>query len=85
MAKDDELVVAGNGPRLGNWDPSSGVGPLRSEGGGFAIEFEHPVGDVLEFKAVVRHADGTVTWQPGENRYLLVGSGDEPVSIPLDW
>jgi len=84
-APGDELVVVGNGPRLGNWDPAAGIGPAQPDGAGFAVELNHPVGDVLEFKAVIRHADGTVTWQPGENRYLLVESGDGILTYPVPW
>ena len=82
---DGELVVVGTGPRLGNWDPASGIGPAQSDESGLEVEFTHPVGDVLEFKVVIRHADGAVTWQPGENRYLLVESGDDPESVQLAW
>ncbi len=43
------------------------------------------MGDVLEFKLVAIGDDGAVEWQPGENHYLLVESGDEPVTVPLSW
>jgi len=84
-AAGDELFVVGNGPRLGNWDPAGAAGPAQPVDGRQTVEIAGLVGEVLEFKAIVRHADGTVTWQPGENRYLLVEPGSVPLSHPQTW
>ncbi|MDP7113795.1 MAG: alpha-amylase family glycosyl hydrolase [Myxococcota bacterium] len=79
------LRLAGGGPGLGNWDPAQAVGPLATTDESHVLEFSAPVGDVLEFKLVAIGDDGAVEWQPGENHYLLVESGDEPVTVPLSW
>ncbi len=77
--------LVGNGSALGNWDPSRALGPFAPGDGGQVIEFSAPVGDVLEFKLVAVAEDGAVEWQPGENHYLLVQPGAEPMRVPLPW
>ena len=81
----ESVVLVGNGPRLANWDPAAGVGPMVATENGLALELTHPVGQVMELKAVLRRPDGSVLWQEGENRYLLVSRGDVPLELVIDW
>jgi len=63
----DRLVVVGDAPELGSWDPSRGV-PVP---GKVALEAE-----VYLYKTVVLHADGRPpTWSEGDNRWLVGGGG----------
>ncbi|MEU4619380.1 S8 family serine peptidase [Actinoplanes sp. NPDC023801] len=63
-----QVLVVGNLPELGGWDPARGVVldaaryPVWS--GGVAL----PPGTAVEFKYAKRDPDGTVTWEPGANR-----------------
>lgn len=67
----DEVILVGSGPELGNWDPASGI-PTDPDGTGFVVSASLPAGHVLEYKFVVRRADGEITWEDRPNRYLLV-------------
>ena len=79
------LGLLGSGPRLGNWDPTQAVGPFVPGPDGQVLDLYAPVGDVLEFKLILRRPDGTVDWQPGDNRYLLVEAGTAPAIVDLAW
>lgn len=62
----DELRLVGAGSSFGSWDPGKGVVlPAR-------VTLEH---EVQAFKLVIAHPDGTFTWEPGGNRYLLPEGG----------
>jgi len=82
LVKGDEVVLVGAGPELGNWDPSSGLAAAR-DGAGFVASASLPAGHVMEYKFVVRRADGQVTWEDRPNRYLLV-SPDAP-GVTATW
>lgn len=62
LAAGDEVRLVGAGDALGNWNPAFGV-PLPSD-----ITFAP---QVQAFKLVVRHADGSMTWEDRPNRYWL--------------
>jgi glycosidase len=81
----DELVLVGNGPALANWTPAEGLGPLQPADDGHALTLSWRTGEVLEFKAAIRRIDGSVDWQPGENHYLFVAAGQDPLTITVDW
>ncbi|MEZ4239598.1 MAG: alpha-amylase family glycosyl hydrolase [Myxococcota bacterium] len=68
LAEGDRIVLVGPGQLLGSWDPEAGV-RLDVDGA-----FHLPVrdGEVLQFKPVVVHADGSTTWEPHPDRFLLV-------------
>ena len=84
-AEGAQLRVVGNGPALGNWNPAEGVGPMTAEGGAFVQELDYRVGGVMEFKVVQLAADGSLSWQDGENHYLLVSPGDGAIEVDLRW
>jgi subtilisin family serine protease len=63
-----QVLVAGNLPELGGWDPARAV-PLDAAGypvwsGGTGL----PPNTAVEFKYLKKDPDGTVTWEPGANR-----------------
>ncbi|MFH1463283.1 MAG: alpha-amylase family glycosyl hydrolase [Pseudomonadota bacterium] len=68
----DQLVLTGSGRALGNWDPARPAGTFKAQDGALTLALEAPSESILEVKLVVVHADGSVTWQAGENRYLQV-------------
>jgi glycosidase len=79
----DDLVLTGSGRALGNWNPAEPAGVFVREGDLLVLELEQPAHTVLEVKLVVRHPDGAVDWQDGENRYL--GVAGESSSQRLSW
>lgn len=78
----DSVLMVGAGPELGDWVPEDGV-PLRGEGTRTAT-LDLPEWAVLEFKFVVRAADGRVTWEQRGNRYAHA-RGDQPLRIAAEW
>ncbi|MCB9614644.1 MAG: hypothetical protein H6722_19580 [Sandaracinus sp.] len=68
----DTLVVVGDAPELGAWDPRRG---LRLDGATWPTwraEASLRAGARVEYKLVVLRADGGVRWESGGNRTLLV-------------
>lgn len=65
----DRWLLVGAGERLGAWDPERGV-PFEDG----TATLRAADGEVLAFKLVTRHADGSVTWEPTADRFLLVRS-----------
>ena len=80
-----ELRLVGNGPALGNWNPTAGPGPMTPTADGFALDLTYRVGEVMEFKAVRLRPDGNIDWQAGENRYLLIRPGEAPLELDVTW
>ncbi len=76
----DGLMLVGTGPQLGNWSPSAAL-PSTEDG---SLSLQAPVGDVLEYKVLAQGPEGLV-WEPGENRYLLVTPGAEPLALTIRW
>jgi glycosidase len=76
-ASGDDVLMAGGGSHLGNWDVARAIGPLHSEADGkrLATAIELPTDGVFEFKFVVKHKDGSLNWETRGNRYLLAGAG----------
>ena len=82
---DGVLRLVGNGPALGNWDPTAGPGPMTPTARGFALDLAYRVGAVMEFKVVRLRPDGSVDWLTGDNRYLLVPPGEGPLELDIAW
>jgi hypothetical protein len=81
----EAVLVAGMGPELGGWDPSRALGPLAFEDGRWEGHVELPSGGAFELKLIVRHADGSVEWEPRPDRYVFVPEGDGPVTVDARW
>ncbi len=84
MGPGDELLLTGSGRALGNWSPAEPAGVFRQDGEALVLDLEQPAHTVLEVKLVIRHADGSLEWQEGENRYIDLSEGEAP-SRTLYW
>lgn len=74
LPEGDRLVVVGDAPELGSWDPARGA-PVP---GKVTLEDE-----VYLYKTVVIHADGRPpTWSEGGNRWIVGGGKVVEVDIP---
>lgn len=70
----DRVVVTGNHPALGSWDPWRAVEMSTSESlfPSWTGRVQLPAGTRLEYKFVTLTADGGVWWEPGPNRVVSV-------------
>jgi len=78
----DAIVVTGNHPALGNWDPYRGL-PLETSPSMFpswTARARIEPNTQIEYKFVQITADGQVIWEPGQNRVLAVSERSEVVS-----
>ncbi len=75
----DAVVLVGDLPELGAWDPEQG---LRLDGARFPLwtaELNLRAGAAFEYKLVLLRADGSVQWETGVNRRALAQTDpDEP-------
>jgi glycosidase len=67
LGSGDRLYLTGSGEELGDWTPEHGV-PLDQAPGVTTIRL--PAAGIFEAKMVIRHADGTLLWEEGRNRYF---------------
>jgi len=79
MASTDLLMLAGNTVELGNWattwNGADGPVTIPSAGNGL-LTVSVPAGAAVQFKFLILHADGTVTWENGVNHvYTAPGAG----------
>jgi len=81
----DSLVIVGASPELGDWDPSSGAGPLKQEGDAAFWGTSLETGRVWEYKLVIRRADGSTTWEDRANRYLYVDDANGELVVDATW
>lgn len=68
----DTLVVVGDAPELGAWDPQRGLRLDGSSWPSWRGEVALRAGATVAYKLVVRRADGGVQWESGEDRVALV-------------
>ncbi len=73
----DSLLLVGDLPELGAWDPASGLDLSSSDWPVWAVTVSLPAGTRLEYKPVLRRADGSLSWAEGPNRKLRVPTGVE--------
>lgn len=74
------IVVAGNIPELGNWEPRAAL-PMRlqSDEGGrreWVASLSLPAGREIEFKFVANSGMGPL-WEVGDNRRFTPGPGTD--------
>lgn len=68
----DTLLVVGDAPELGAWDPRRGLRLDGIEWPTWRAEAVLRAGSRAEYKLVVLGADGSVRWESGANRALVV-------------
>lgn len=80
LAEGEAALWVGAGDALGAWDPSRAVPIVDGR-----ASVEAPVGAVLASKIVLRRADGSITWEQGEDRAILVTAGEAPLRVEAVW
>jgi len=78
--QDDKVQIVGSTSQLGMWRPGSGI-PLCNCHPFWTAEMIQSRGakcsESLEFKFVILHEDGTVTWEQGPNRSIDAGKAPD--------
>jgi glucoamylase len=78
-------MLTGNAAELGNWSTTwnGAIGPVMipSTGSGL-LTVSVPAGTIVQFKFLVLHSDGSVTWESGVNHsYVVPGVGVGAVAV----
>lgn len=60
-----DLMLVGASASCGSWDPERAL-PLIQTRQGFLFQFPERI--PTEYKLIIRHSDGTIQWEEGENR-----------------
>lgn len=68
----DTLVLVGDQPELGSWDPHSGVQLSGEQWPTWTGQLELRAGAAFEYKLVLLEADGSVRWEAGANHCAVV-------------
>lgn len=70
----DRVMLVGNDPALGSWEPDRGVELWTSDDlyPAWAGNVNLPPGSTVEYKYLTIHPDGSVEWEPGPNRVLEI-------------
>lgn len=80
----ENIYIVGNIPELGNWDPDkcteAMLNPNYPE---WFLPVSVPAGTTIEFKFIKKDANGTVTWESGENR-VITSSPESAGSIDTE-
>jgi phosphatidylserine/phosphatidylglycerophosphate/cardiolipin synthase-like enzyme len=79
----DSLVLVGDLPELGAWDPHSGVRLDGSDWPTWRASLPLRSGARFEYKLVVLRADGSVVWERGDNRAAVMPT-DEGAALEID-
>lgn len=79
----DELVVVGNLPALGAWDPHRGARLTAPAWPAWRGAVTLPIGADVEYKLAIVRADGSVTWERGDNRRARVPTDGRPLETGL--
>jgi glucoamylase len=80
----DSVYVVGDIPALGAWDPNEAIRLSSATYPDWAARVSLPAGAAIQYKFIKKAADGTVTWESGDNRLAtLPAAGD--VSYGGSW
>jgi glycosidase len=77
LASTDVLMLAGSVAELGNWATTwnDAIGPITIPAAGSGLQtVSVPAGAAVQFKFLVLHSDGTVTWENGANHSYAIPS-----------
>jgi HKD family nuclease len=80
----DTLVLVGDQPELGNWDPQEGLWLSGTSWPTWTGELQLRSGARVEYKLVVLRKDGSVTWESGGNRSFVVPTDASEPTMELD-
>ncbi|MCL7030701.1 hypothetical protein MKW94_020801 [Papaver nudicaule] len=80
-----DVLVVGDDPIFGVWDPSNAIPLEWSDGHLWSVQLDIPVNKSIQFKFIVKEPTGEVIWQPGPDRILKTWETDNTIVIFEDW
>src|SRR5690606_29458073 len=66
----DQIVLVGNRPELGAWDPTRGIPLSGNRYPRWSVSLALPPASRVEYKYVRRQTNGATRWEEGTNRSL---------------
>lgn len=71
----ENIYIVGNVPELGSWDPDKCTEALLNPNyPEWFLPVSVPAGTEIQFKFIKKDANGTVTWESGDNRVITSSS-----------
>ena len=80
----DTLVLVGDAPELGSWDPAAGVVLDGASWPRWTGNVALPAGARIRYKLVIRRADGSVEWERGADRERVLPTDPGVTGDELD-
>ncbi|KAI3973202.1 hypothetical protein MKW92_009703 [Papaver armeniacum] len=80
-----EVLVVGDDPIFGDWDPSSAI-PLKwSQGHFWTTELDLPINKSFQIKFILKDLSGKIIWQPGPSRFFQTLETNNKIVVTGDW
>ncbi|GAA0153318.1 amylase [Lithospermum erythrorhizon] len=79
------FFLVGDDPTFGSWDPSEAIPLNWSDGHIWYVELDICVGKSIKYKFILNQGDGTILWQPGEDRVLETFQTGKTIKVTDNW
>ncbi|KAL2492234.1 Carbohydrate-binding-like fold [Abeliophyllum distichum] len=80
-----QILIVGDNPIFGFWDPSDAVPLHWSDGHVWNVELDIPSDTLLKYKFILEADTETNLWQPGPNRNLETWEKGKTITVFEDW
>ncbi|XP_065877509.1 uncharacterized protein [Euphorbia lathyris] len=81
----DEILLVGDHPTLGLWNPTNALPMNWSTGHIWNVELDVPIETTMQFKFILKQSSGEVFWQPGPDRIFKSWESKVTLIIAEDW
>uniref|UniRef100_A0A803KRK3 CBM20 domain-containing protein n=1 Tax=Chenopodium quinoa TaxID=63459 RepID=A0A803KRK3_CHEQI len=81
----DQILLVGDDPILGSWNPSDAIPFDWSEGHIWSLFLELPVGKPIQYKVLLKNSMGEVMWQPGPDRNFEAWETKNVITVTEEW
>ncbi|CAN1846424.1 Pentatricopeptide repeat-containing protein At2g29760, chloroplastic [Linum perenne] len=96
----EQILLVGNHPAIGSWDPMNAIALSWSEGNMWSVEMSSdisnwlttrnlgqdlPVDTTMQYKFILRGSGGEQIWQPGSDRILKPWESMNTIVVTEDW
>ncbi|KAK4759413.1 hypothetical protein SAY87_022544 [Trapa incisa] len=81
----EHILLVGNDPILGSWDPSGAIPMNWSDGNLWTLDLDIPIRRQIGFKFILMGSTGIIQWQPCPDRVLETWETDKAITVYEDW